>query len=415
MFDPYSFRIGDTSKLSPYVGRGIVTQYKKPVGVNARSLSATLQQPLGAGVVSFMFCDVDGSKFMRGINLHLALQAVWQYEAVHGHLPPVGNAEAAAEVVRLAHDINAVYKGVQAHCGTTFATCVDEIDADAVKQFALYYAAELQPLCAFFGGIVAQEIVKVCAKFQPMNQWLHYDCFEVLPQEVAPDTAPTGTRYDHTISVFGAAFQKALGAQSTFLVGTGALGCEFLKNFALLVRCAPRSPPPFLLLYTIVRPHRTAHPAPHRLALCCGRPVSTRSPPCATPRTHPLPPGSLGILYALLRFPVPPHASVCHPAHCPLPSNPSCPLPAPVQGLACDGGTLHCTDNDRIEVSNLNRQFLFRAKNVGKPKSVTAAEAAKAMNPALNVHAMEEVREWRSGAPVPQGVLGHARAWRAGG
>ena len=74
MFDPYSFRIGDTTHLSPYIGRGIVTQYKKPVNVNARSLSATLQQPLSAGVESFMFCDVDGSKFGRGINLHIALQ-----------------------------------------------------------------------------------------------------------------------------------------------------------------------------------------------------------------------------------------------------------------------------------------------------------------------------------------------------
>jgi hypothetical protein len=70
---------------------------------------------------------------------------------------------------------------------------------------------------------------------------------------------------------------------------------------------------------------------------------------------------------------------------------------APVQGIACGGGTLFCTDNDRIEVSNLNRQFLFRKDNVGKPKSATAAAAAQAMNPALNVRAMEEV-----GRPCPR-------------
>ena len=43
------------------------------------------------------------------------------------------------------------------------------------------------------------------------------------------------------------------------------------------------------------------------------------------------------------------------------------------------------------QVSNLNRQFLFRAKNVGQPKSVTAGEAATAMNPEFRVNAMEEV------------------------
>ncbi len=245
-FDPYSFRIGDTTHLSPYIARGIVTQYKKPVSVNARPLSATLQQPLSSGVESPMFSSLDGSKCGRGISLHLALQAMWQYESIHGRTPPVGNAVAAEEVVGLAHGINALYKGVQAHCGPTFATAVDEVDVDVVRTYALYYSAELQvggaaviltlacvnvnikcifeaclvfcvflrrllqPLCAFFGGIAAQEVIKVCSKFQPMDQWLHYDCFEVLPSEPPADTAPTGSRYDHQVSVFGAMLQEKL-------------------------------------------------------------------------------------------------------------------------------------------------------------------------------------------------------------
>ena len=75
MFDPYSFRIGDTSRFSPYVGRGLVTQFKKPSLINARSLGATLQQPFSAGVDAFSFCNIDGNKFCRGTNLHFALQA----------------------------------------------------------------------------------------------------------------------------------------------------------------------------------------------------------------------------------------------------------------------------------------------------------------------------------------------------
>jgi ubiquitin-activating enzyme E1 len=57
-----------------------------------------------------------------------------------------------------------------------------------------------------------------------------------------------------------------------------------------------------------------------------------------------------------------------------------------LMGIACGtSGKVDCTDNDNIEVSNLNRQFLFRAGNVGHSKSETACKIAKGMNPALNV------------------------------
>jgi ubiquitin-activating enzyme E1 len=46
-------------------------------------------------------------------------------------------------------------------------------------------------------------------------------------------------------------------------------------------------------------------------------------------------------------------------------------------------GKISVTDMDAIEKSNLNRQFLFRPKDVGKLKSDCAAEAVQAMNPQL--------------------------------
>ncbi|XP_026190766.1 ubiquitin-activating enzyme E1 2 [Cyclospora cayetanensis] len=61
-----------------------------------------------------------------------------------------------------------------------------------------------------------------------------------------------------------------------------------------------------------------------------------------------------------------------------------------LMGVACgEGGALTITDMDRIEVSNLNRQFLFRREHVGQSKSTTAAAAALAMNPKLKVEALE--------------------------
>ena len=62
-----------------------------------------------------------------------------------------------------------------------------------------------------------------------------------------------------------------------------------------------------------------------------------------------------------------------------------------MMGLATSagGGEVVVTDMDIIETSNLNRQFLFRPKDVKQPKSHTAAAAAKVMNPQFNCVAHE--------------------------
>jgi ubiquitin-activating enzyme E1 len=64
-----------------------------------------------------------------------------------------------------------------------------------------------------------------------------------------------------------------------------------------------------------------------------------------------------------------------------------------LMGVASSTSTtsqIHITDMDTIEKSNLNRQFLFRPKDVGQCKSTTAALAAMAMNGSVRVKSYED-------------------------
>lgn len=68
------------------------------------------------------------------------------------------------------------------------------------------------------------------------RQFFYFDSVESLPTEpLEPsDYRPLNCRYDAQISVFGSKLQKKLEDAQVFVVGSGALGCEFLKNLALM-------------------------------------------------------------------------------------------------------------------------------------------------------------------------------------
>lgn len=139
--------------------------------------------------------------------------------------------------------------------------------------------------------MAAQEVLKsISGKFHPIVQWLYFDSLESLPTSTKRSEElckPVGSRYDGQIAVFGKDFQQKIENVNQFLVGAGAIGCEMLKNWAMI-------------------------------------------------------------------------------------------------GLATGPkGKISIADMDQIEKSNLNRQFLFRPKDVGKLKSQCAAEAVMAMNPHL--------------------------------
>ena len=177
--------------------------------------------------------------FGRSGLLHLGFRALDAYVAQHGSLPPPVDAAAAEATLALAKSINAAS-----------AAPVAELDlperSTVVRQMAMGARAVLCPMTAIFGGIVGQEVVKAATgKFHPICQGFYFDAFECLPNNELPLEAEFANpqaagRYEGQVSVFGRTFQARLEALRVFLVGSGALGCEFLKNLALMgVATAP--------------------------------------------------------------------------------------------------------------------------------------------------------------------------------
>jgi len=59
-------------------------------------------------------------------------------------------------------------------------------------------------------------------------------------------------------------------------------------------------------------------------------------------------------------------------------------------GLSTKGdGKLTVTDDDNIEISNLNRQFLFRREHVGKNKCETACKVGSKMNSEVRFNSLK--------------------------
>lgn len=75
------------------------------------------------------------------------------------------------------------------------------------------------PVCSVIGSITAQEAIKsITNKFTPINQWLFLDFTSI--------TDINGTKAKET--------KEKLKQQDIFIVGAGALGCELLKNLAMI-------------------------------------------------------------------------------------------------------------------------------------------------------------------------------------
>uniref|UniRef100_A0A8B9ES27 Ubiquitin like modifier activating enzyme 7 n=1 Tax=Anser cygnoides TaxID=8845 RepID=A0A8B9ES27_ANSCY len=205
--------IGDTSAFSPY---------RSPVPtIPARCRQESLRQALAMPKI-----PVESSaELQRSRSLHAAFRALHAFREERGRLPRPRAPADAERVLELARSLGAQ---------------LGPLDEDVVRAFASVSAGDLCPVASFIGALAAQEALKaITGKLLPLDQWFYFDALECLDMEGAAgltqeDCEPRGSRYDGQIAVFGANFQEELGRQKYFVVGAGAIGCELLKNFAMM-------------------------------------------------------------------------------------------------------------------------------------------------------------------------------------
>ena len=216
--DAKTFSIGDTSGLSPYTAGGIATQVKVPVSVSSDPLGTALENP--------QVSPADYGKFGRLSTFPIAARALHAFaEENNGEFPRVWNAEDGDAVVAKAKEL----AGSEEAAG--------DLDEDYIRTLAYTSRGACSPLSEFMGGFVAQEGLKALShKFSPLKQFMYLDATEVVPPlDTDPSGfAPVGDRYDGLRACVGSPLVDRLGETRLFMVGSGAIGCEMLKNFALL-------------------------------------------------------------------------------------------------------------------------------------------------------------------------------------
>ncbi|KAI0237342.1 Ubiquitin-like modifier-activating enzyme 6 [Lamellibrachia satsuma] len=219
---PYTFTVCDTSgaDFAPHEGGGIATQVKLSQTVKFQSLEEQLIAP--------SYLNPDLGKPDAPASIHLGMCALHSFIKRHSRLPNVRCDTDASALVQIARQLN----------DTMMASKVDEVDETMLRRLSYSSQGCLPPLCAAIGGIVAQEVLKaLTGKFSPLKQWIHLDATEVMLSEDPPDSKeflPRGTRYDALRICIGEKLCQRLASLRLFMIGCGAIGCEMLKNYALM-------------------------------------------------------------------------------------------------------------------------------------------------------------------------------------
>ena len=233
-----AFRIGDTSKFGNYEKGGIVYEIKKPKNVIFDDYK-TRSEIIRGDKSTYYYTDF--TKIGRDVIYFITLGVLQEFfEKNNFSLPELNNMEMAKNIME---QVRNKYENIKKNknnlqCYQNMIEFNEKIVLNTIR----WSAAHICPVTAFFGGIIAQEIIKSTGQYAPINQWLFFDFFETIENiNEDVDRKLKNSRYDDQIAIFGNKIQEKIQKSNFFMVGAGATGCEFLKNFAMMGACSAKN------------------------------------------------------------------------------------------------------------------------------------------------------------------------------
>ena len=226
-----SFEIENTNKNNnKYISNGIIEEYKMP--------KKCIFESFKNNFINFKnnYITIDASKKKSNILLHCAFIGIHLYYSANNELPELNDLKKTEEIVQICHNYFLIIKEkYKEYLKIKKKNKIIDFEKDYIIKVLRWCKSEISPICAFLGGIVSQEALKITGKYTPIYQWLRFDFFETI--ENIPITANRkllNCRYDDQIAIYGKEIQEKLLDLNVFMIGAGALGCEYIKNLALM-------------------------------------------------------------------------------------------------------------------------------------------------------------------------------------
>lgn len=267
----------DSTNYDDYLQSGIVEEVVDDVLINNKEIEQMLYLPCNGENIN---------PRDKELMLHLAFLSLHEFFRTYKKLPENNKLDS--------NNILEIIKNIFAKNEDNWRGDLN-INEEFLIDICKNSTCEISPICSYAGGVVSQEIIKYIGLYNTINQWFRAEFLSILDKDINHDFILKGQRYDDQIKIFGEETQRNLEKMNIFMVGAGAVGCELLKNFAMMGICTNKN------------------------------------------------------------------------------------------------SLLIVTDHDRIEKSNLSRQFLFRENDISKLKSECAIKSIKTMNKNINCKFMEEL------------------------